>query len=243
MSPSPRIIDDSAFSPLELLSERELEVLELVAAGLSNRQIATELFLALGTVKTHIHNIFSKLDVSSRTQAMARSQDLGLVKSIPPEGRFPENDLELENPYKGLRAFREEDTADFFGREALIGRLTARLCEPDPLARFLAVVGPSGSGKSSVIKAGLIPALRSRVPEWQIVSMLPGASSRGIEIALSRINTRDDLHAHLTRDARTAARPGWCCRIMSANCCWSSTSSRSCLRSPPTRRRRGTSRT
>src|SRR5690606_16070344 len=65
---------------------------------------------------------------------------------------------ELENPYKGLRAFREGDADDFFGRDDLIARLLTRMDEPDE--RFLAVVGPSGSGKSSVVKAGLIPALR-----------------------------------------------------------------------------------
>jgi transcriptional regulator with XRE-family HTH domain len=64
------------------------------------------------------------------------------------------------NPYKGLRAFQEEDAPDFFGREALTARLGARLAETGPLTRFLVVVGPSGSGKSSVVRAGLIPALQ-----------------------------------------------------------------------------------
>ena len=64
------------------------------------------------------------------------------------------------NPYKGLRAFQEADAADFFGREALTDRLLARLAETSALARFLAVVGPCGSGKSSVVRAGLLPALR-----------------------------------------------------------------------------------
>ena len=68
----------------------------------------------------------------------------------------------LPNPYKGLRAFQEADADDFFGREVMTERLLARLAEDHPLARFLAVVGPSGSGKSSVVKAGLLPALRTR---------------------------------------------------------------------------------
>ena len=67
---------------------------------------------------------------------------------------------EIYNPYKGLRAFQEADADDFFGREALTGQLLARLAEPGEGGRFLAVVGPSGSGKSSVVKAGLLPALR-----------------------------------------------------------------------------------
>ena len=47
--------------------------------GLSNRQIAEELVVAVGTVKTHIHNLYGKLDVESRTQAIKRARELGLV--------------------------------------------------------------------------------------------------------------------------------------------------------------------
>ncbi len=63
----------------EPLSERELEVLRLVAAGLSNRDIAQELVLATGTVRKHINNIFGKLNVRSRTQAAAQARELGLL--------------------------------------------------------------------------------------------------------------------------------------------------------------------
>jgi LuxR family maltose regulon positive regulatory protein len=67
-------------SPLiEPLSEREREVLHLIATGLSNQAIAEELILALGTVKAHTAAIYRKLDVNSRTQAVARARDLGLI--------------------------------------------------------------------------------------------------------------------------------------------------------------------
>jgi LuxR family maltose regulon positive regulatory protein len=67
-------------SPLiEPLTERELEVLRLMAKGLSNREIADELVVALGTVKTHLHNIYGKLGVRGRTQAAARAQELQLL--------------------------------------------------------------------------------------------------------------------------------------------------------------------
>ncbi len=70
----------SAAQPLvEPLSERELEVLQLVAEGLSNREIAGRLFLALPTVKGHNRNIFSKLQVSRRTEAVARARELGIL--------------------------------------------------------------------------------------------------------------------------------------------------------------------
>jgi LuxR family maltose regulon positive regulatory protein len=64
---------------VEPLSERELEVLRLVADGLTNREIADVLILALGTVKAHVHNIYGKLGVQSRTQAIARARGLSLL--------------------------------------------------------------------------------------------------------------------------------------------------------------------
>jgi LuxR family maltose regulon positive regulatory protein len=61
------------------LSDRELEVLHLIADGLSNREIADELVVALSTIKTHVNHIYRKLNVNSRTQAVAKSQHLGLL--------------------------------------------------------------------------------------------------------------------------------------------------------------------
>ncbi len=65
---------------VESLSERELEVLQLVADGLSNRQIAERLYVTLGTVKKHLYNIFSKLGVKNRIQAVSRGQEMGWLK-------------------------------------------------------------------------------------------------------------------------------------------------------------------
>lgn len=63
---------------IEPLSQRELEVLHLVALGHTNQAVADELFIALSTVKKHTNNIFGKLGVTSRTQAVARARQLGL---------------------------------------------------------------------------------------------------------------------------------------------------------------------
>src|SRR5206468_2891111 len=92
----------------------------------------------------------------------------------PPTGEPP-------NPYKGLRAFQEVDAPDFFGREALVGRLCARFGEEGELSRFLAVVGASGAGKSSLVRAGLIPMLRrGALPGGAnplVVNVIPGAKT------------------------------------------------------------------
>jgi LuxR family transcriptional regulator, maltose regulon positive regulatory protein len=65
---------------VEPLSARELEVLQLVDQGLSNQEIAARLNIAASTVKTHINNIYSKLEVQTRTQAIRRARDLGLFQ-------------------------------------------------------------------------------------------------------------------------------------------------------------------
>jgi ATP/maltotriose-dependent transcriptional regulator MalT len=63
-------------APVEPLSKRELEVLHLIGEGCSNQEIAERLVLSIHTVKKHINNVFIKLGVNSRTQAVARGRDL-----------------------------------------------------------------------------------------------------------------------------------------------------------------------
>lgn len=121
---------------------------------------------------------------------------------------------EPENPYKGLRAFQQADSLDFFGRDELIRSIVARLAETgSPNTRFLAVVGPSGSGKSSVVKAGVIPLLRRgeipRSDNWFILEMVPGIDPmEELEAALLRIavNPPDSLLNQLNEDNRGLVR-------------------------------------
>nr|WP_275943138.1 LuxR C-terminal-related transcriptional regulator [Pseudenhygromyxa sp. WMMC2535] len=64
---------------LEALTEREREVLDLLAIGLSNRELAKRLFISVGTVKTHVHRILAKLGAPNRTQAVHRAREAGLL--------------------------------------------------------------------------------------------------------------------------------------------------------------------
>jgi WD40 repeat protein/ABC-type sugar transport system substrate-binding protein len=147
------------------------------------------------------------------TQAADDLDDELLV--IVPEGLQPftataetmeldQLDIELVNPYKGLRPFEEGDANDFFGRDALIEQLLNRLQETEGHYRFLAVVGPSGSGKSSVVKAGVIPQLRQGAfpgsENYFYAEMVPGTDAvRELEAALLSvaINPPDNLGEEL----------------------------------------------
>ncbi|MBL8130711.1 MAG: protein kinase [Anaerolineae bacterium] len=217
---------------VDALTEREIEVMRLVVEGLTNGQICERLVLSPETVKWYMRQIYSKLDVHSRQQAIERALALRLTEPYAARARVNEEEavdtptlrisegevsaratVELVNPYKGLRAFAEADSADFFGRGRLVQKLIKRLSEDDPLARFLAVVGPSGCGKSSVVKAGLLPALRrGDLPgseRWFLVEMTPGAYPLDeLEIALTRVavHPAGNLREHLDRDARGLRR-------------------------------------
>ena len=72
------VLNTSLISQLEL-SKREMEILDLLAKGHSNQEIASTLFVSLSTVKTHLQNLFEKLDVKRRTQAIEKARSLNLI--------------------------------------------------------------------------------------------------------------------------------------------------------------------
>jgi WD40 repeat protein/serine/threonine protein kinase len=121
--------------------------------------------------------------------------------------------VELLNPYKGLFAFQEADRNDFYGREKLVNRLLNQLRQPADTSRFIALVGPSGSGKSSVVKAGLLPQIRADAVDgsenWFIADMYPGSHPFDeLEVALTQVSVRNitSLNEELTKDEQGLVR-------------------------------------
>ncbi|MEO0564540.1 MAG: serine/threonine-protein kinase, partial [Chloroflexota bacterium] len=169
---------------------------------------------ALGTTTTaEIHELESleSLDVTSG----AESNDALWAALEAETAEWTQTALGVEpsNPYKGLRPFGEADADDFFGREGQVEALLARLGEEGVRARLIALVGASGSGKSSLVRAGLLPAIRRGDVEganrWFITDMTPGTHPlEELEAALLRIavNPPNSLMDQLREDARGLAR-------------------------------------
>ncbi len=138
---------------LDPLKERESDILYLLADGLSNREIAQELFLAVETVKWYNKQIYSKLDVSSRTQAVARARELGLLdrrQDAPADVKPP--------PRHNLPV----QITSFVGRQREIAEITHLLRE----SHLLTLTGPGGTGKTRLalqVADGLLDAFEHGV--------------------------------------------------------------------------------
>jgi len=102
-------------------------------------------------------------------------------------------------PFKGLQAFGEEDADLFFGRETLVAKLASRL----RVARFLAVVGASGSGKSSVVRAGLVPTLKRGQPLQDGTAPPEGSMYWPIHIITPTAHPLKELAISLTGDVES----------------------------------------
>lgn len=112
-----------------------MEILCLIAEGLSNQEIAERLVIALGTVKSYVKLIFSKLHVSSRTQAIASARTMGWLEAIPTPSNTqpPRHNL----PYQ---------STPFVGRNAELNAINSQIKEPT--CRLLSLIGVGGIGKT-----------------------------------------------------------------------------------------------
>lgn len=144
--------------------------------------VATDIY-ALGMIARQLiedPRAFLVLSRATATEPDARDPDaVQLVVQLEEalggdQSRAPEPEA-VRNPYKGLRAFEEADATDFHGRDELVEKLAAVTAS----RRFVTVVGPSGSGKSSVVRAGLLPALSRGAfdgsDRWLHIVMTPGS--------------------------------------------------------------------
>lgn len=160
------------------------------------------------------------LQLVAELEAVLRSSDGRLGASIAyaddptSSGQTFGGIEEADNPFVGLAAFDEGDARNFFGRETLVEQLVARMSDTGALARALFVVGASGSGKSSVVRAGLLPAVRVGLAgvgssSWLVSTMVPGSDPwAALAQALLRVATRQpgDLASMLRGDAFGLAR-------------------------------------
>ncbi len=114
---------------------------------------------------------------------------LAVFDPVPSQRRSdPAVDMSRDNPYVGLHAYGERDAARFGGRARLVQEVTDRLAARP----FVVVVGASGTGKSSAVRAGVLPALRNDAldgsSQWFVTSMVPGADPiDSLEAALLRV--------------------------------------------------------
>ena len=187
------------------LTQRELSL----AVGYSHAQISRlELDQRVPDLATIGARFIPALELENEPEVAERL--LELAAAIPRETAPAEG----EAPFKGLQFFEEGDASLFFGREELTAQLVARMRDSvadAPGPRFLAVVGASGSGKSSIVRAGLVPALRRTTPfsRWLVRILTP--TDRPLEALASSLNPQPGsvasaamLMDDLSRDHRSA---------------------------------------
>ena len=114
------------------LTPREEEILNYISGGMSNRQIAEHLTIALSTVKWHVRQILNKLGVNNRAAAVTRARSLGLLPAAEQEGVLRHNLPLAATPFVG----RERELDDLAGLIA------------DPQVRIITLTGPGGIGKT-----------------------------------------------------------------------------------------------
>lgn len=170
----------------------------MAAQDLVERQL-TEPFPPLAELRSDVPDSVSEAvaqatakDPADRFSTVAEFLDALEPSAVIAPALAPTFTGEVTNPYNGLQAFDDGDTDRFFGRERLVSELIGQLAGDSISSRCAIVVGPSGSGKSSVVRAGLVPALREgRVAgsdQWFITTMVPGSDPfEALEAALLRV--------------------------------------------------------
>ncbi len=152
-------------SLFEPLTNRELEILQLKLHGLSNQEIADQLFIALSTVKWYTRQIYNKLGANNRQEAAERAQALGLFETEVPHEAEQKHNLPAQ-------------TTPFVGREKEIDDLTRLLDDSD--IRQITILGPGGMGKTR---------LALEVAEQHIPNFADGVYF----VPLAYVNTPEDI--------------------------------------------------
>lgn len=127
---------DKLTTPLDEFKERELEIINLMAEGLSNQEIADQLFVTKETVRWYNKQIYSKLGTSRRTEAIALARDMRLIV-----------DAQANTPFTHVAPVKlPVTTGPFIGRDNDLAELTNLLNNPD--MRLISIIAPGGMGKS-----------------------------------------------------------------------------------------------
>jgi len=201
--------------PFDLILGEKRQFRDLIRLQLQEpiphiNDISDELNMVLqrATAKDTTDRYESLLDFARDFRAFAPSNFMPSGDMLPMRQSDDDSNLLIitqfiNNPYKGLQAFEEADADTFFGRESLVEQMITRLEEDTTHGNFLAVVGPSGIGKSSVVKAGLLPAIRNGKlhgsDQWFILNMIPSTdpisqlSATLSNAAIHDVPDKDDL--------------------------------------------------
>ncbi len=147
---------------LEPLTDREREILELINQGMSNQAIADTLYLSRGTVKAHSHNIYNKLGVTSRVQAVLKAQELGLLEaaSAPAPAHKTAGSASAAEPAPPTALNLPSQLTPFIGRKNELNRLKDIL--DDERVRLVTILGAGGMGKTRLA----LEMLRQAAPDY-----------------------------------------------------------------------------
>lgn len=170
------------------LSDREREILHLVATGASNKEIARDLYISTNTVKVHLRNIFSKIGVSSRTEAAMYAVSAGLVDAVSTTG---ENGFTVVSGDGDLKGSYVSETL------SRAGRLQVLVSNPWLAGILFVVLVAAGiaslywirNSQSSTLASGGLP-VATPLPRWQVYSSMPTARA-----GLAAVPYEDQIYA------------------------------------------------